>query len=161
VPFPKGGFPWGHECPSFFSIGKMANGTEVWAHKSSAGGKDVYVLGTYKYATEKRTFGTFTALNEDYAENDQKYKLDMGNYYASKDFYDPVKNRRIIWGWATVGDGDYQTLPRVITYDDELQMLSFAYAMRRPKRHRNLAGFCKLPNLHVNSPCEAFVVQDT
>ena len=28
--------------------------------------------------------------------------VDTGALYASKDFYDPVKNRRINWGWARV-----------------------------------------------------------
>lgn len=28
--------------------------------------------------------------------------IDSGNFYASKDFYDPVKQRRINWGWAQI-----------------------------------------------------------
>lgn len=27
-------------------------------------------------------------------------KSDQGQYYATKDFFDPVKNRRILWGWG-------------------------------------------------------------
>jgi len=52
----------------------------------------------------------------------------MGHFYASKDFYDPVKKRRINWGWAQVPPASTQTLPRVITWNPELQQLVYSPA---------------------------------
>jgi len=49
--------------------------------------------------------------------------LDADKMYASKDFYDPVKKRRINWGWAKVPPASTQTLPREITWNPELQIL--------------------------------------
>ncbi len=31
-------------------------------------------------------------------------RYDYGNFYASKTFFDPVKRRRILWGWANESD---------------------------------------------------------
>jgi hypothetical protein len=42
--------------------------------------------------------------------------LDNGKTHASKDFWDPVKKRRIMWVWGTLPNG-IQTVPRDMTYD--------------------------------------------
>ena len=47
-------------------------------------------------------------------------------FYASKDFYDPVGKRRINWGWATVPPASTQTLPREVTWHPELQQLVYS-----------------------------------
>ena len=52
--------------------------------------------------------------------------IDQGNFYASKDFYDPVKDRRINWGWAVVAPGSTLSLGREVVYNAELQQLEFA-----------------------------------
>jgi hypothetical protein len=52
-------------------------------------------------------------------------QIDQGHYYASKDFYDPVKQRRINWGWATVAGGA-QSLARTVTYHPILKQLVFS-----------------------------------
>jgi hypothetical protein len=49
--------------------------------------------------------------------------IDADRLYASKDFYDPVKKRRINWGWARVPPASTQTLPREVTWNPELQIL--------------------------------------
>merc|ERR1712226_1235090 len=62
-----------------------------------------------------------------------------GMIYASKDFYDPVKKRRIMWSWAhgyprritnaTLPLDKYfsvLTLAREITWNPDLQLLQFA-----------------------------------
>jgi hypothetical protein len=46
--------------------------------------------------------------------------------YASKDFFDPVKKRRINWGWARVPPASTQTLPREVTWHPQLQQLVFS-----------------------------------
>merc|ERR1712186_95263 len=50
-----------------------------------------------------------------------------GRFYASKDFYDPVKDRRINYGWAqTAGPTQVQSMPREITWHPELQQLVYS-----------------------------------
>jgi sucrose-6-phosphate hydrolase SacC (GH32 family) len=46
-------------------------------------------------------------------------RLDLGARYAEKDFYDPVKHRRLLWGWAVVDEGSLG-LPRELRYDANL-----------------------------------------
>lgn len=45
---------------------------------------------------------------------------------ASKDFFDPVKGRRILWGWAQVPPASTQTLPREVTWHPQLNQLVFS-----------------------------------
>jgi hypothetical protein len=47
--------------------------------------------------------------------------VDEGLFYASKDFWDPVKQRRILWGWAT--GGPPKALPRELTYHPTLRSI--------------------------------------
>jgi hypothetical protein len=46
-------------------------------------------------------------------------RLDLGARYADKDFADPVKDRRLLWGWAVVDEGS-QGLLRELQYDARL-----------------------------------------
>ena len=109
--------------------------------RSSANGHDYYIVGKYTYAREKKAFGTFEPL--DAYKDPFGYCMDVGNFYASKDFFDPVRNRRILWGWARgVGDGDYQTLPREILWDEELQRLSFKPVDELAKLRRATLSSC-------------------
>lgn len=55
-------------------------------------------VGTYTEGPAKTT-GSFTATPGIKAGL-KETKIDMGRFYASKDFYDPVKDRRINYGWA-------------------------------------------------------------
>lgn len=75
-------------------------------------------VGTYT-AGPPRSNGNWTGLLPE-------VKIDAGNFYASKDFYDPVKNRRINWGWATVPPASTQTLPREVTWHPQLQQLVYS-----------------------------------
>ena len=43
-----------------------------------------------------------------------------------QDFWDPVRQRRINWGWARVPPSSTQTLPREVTWHPELQQLVFS-----------------------------------
>ena len=45
--------------------------------------------------------------------------LDNGATHASKDFYDPVKKRRIMWVWALVRSGAH-TVPREMKFDPRI-----------------------------------------
>lgn len=50
--------------------------------------------------------------------------IDNGKTHASKDFWDPVKKRRILWVWGTVPSG-IMTVPRVMTYHPQLQQIVY------------------------------------
>ena len=120
------GFPEG-ECPSFFPLPRTTPGagtarhgapTYTHVHKASHGGKDWMVPGTYT-AGLPRTDGNWTTTAKEQL-------VDAGHLYASKDFYDPVKGRRINFGWATVPPASTQTLPREVTWHPVLQQLVFS-----------------------------------
>jgi len=125
------GFAHG-ECPSFFPLPKTTPGARVsdsdpkptHVHKASHGG-DWMCVGTYTEGAPK-TAGKFEATPGIKAGL-QETKIDMGRFYASKDFYDPVKDRRINYGWAqTAGPTNVQTMPREITWHPELQQLVYS-----------------------------------
>ena len=135
------GFPEDSECPSFFKLPRRARGsgpappgaaTPTHVLKSSIGGKDWMAVGTYA-AGAPRELGNFSATPGVPAA---RALIDAGALYASKDFYDPTRQRRINLGWAKVAygpwsDGDSwessaHTLPREVTWHAELQQLVFA-----------------------------------
>jgi len=47
--------------------------------------------------------------------------------HSAKDFWDPVKRRRIFWAWAKIGSGA-QTVPRELTFDARSHQLRFTPA---------------------------------
>ena len=85
-------------------------------------------VGTY-VAGPPKSIGNFTMM-------DKEVIIDKGAFYASKDFFDPVGQRRINWGWAKIAYGEWNTgnpwdssahtLPREMTWHAELQQLVFS-----------------------------------
>ncbi|KAK7396703.1 hypothetical protein VNO78_17861 [Psophocarpus tetragonolobus] len=82
---------------------------------------DYYTLGTYfqnkdRYVPDNTSEDGWGGLRYDY-----------GNFYASKSFFDPSKNRRILWGWANESDtkeddvrkgwAGIQAIPRTVWLD--------------------------------------------
>ena len=47
-------------------------------------------------------------------------------FYASEDMWDPVKRRRVLWGWIPAHPAGTQSLPRTVTWHPELQQLVFS-----------------------------------
>jgi len=144
------GFPVG-ECPSFFPLprntpgaGPAPAGVKVptHVHKASHGGKDWMQVGTYT-AGPPRSNGNWTALLDE-------VKIDAGNFYASKDFYDPVKGRRINWGWATVPPASTQTLPREVTWHPELQQLVYSPVEEQASLREGVIGTLQSKPLTAN-----------
>lgn len=97
------------ECPDFFPVstkGFLGLDTSV----NGMGIKHVlkvsldldryeyYTIGTYDRKTDRYT------PDENMIDNKRGLRYDYGNFYASKTFYDPVKKRRILWGWANESD---------------------------------------------------------
>ena len=124
-------FPGG-ECPALFRLPALVPGTTLSSvgatslstaeepvvpthvHKHSEGG-DWMQLGVYDEGAPNST-GSWTATGP-------PTKIDHGSFYASKPFYDPVKDRQILWGWAM--PASLITVPREITFDPRLSLLCF------------------------------------
>jgi len=73
----------------------------------------------------------------------QSIPLDNGKTHASKDFYDPVKKRRIMWVWGTLPNG-IQTIPREMTYDPRTGKINYA-PVEEMKELRSAAPIAALP----------------
>ncbi|CAA7039807.1 unnamed protein product [Microthlaspi erraticum] len=95
------------ECPDFFPVSitgqegvetSVNNASVRHVLKSSFGGHDCYVIGTYSSETDE-----FSADSE-FTNTTADLRFDHGTFYASKAFFDSVKNRRINWGWVIETD---------------------------------------------------------
>ncbi|KAK7321589.1 hypothetical protein VNO77_32387 [Canavalia gladiata] len=121
------------ECPDFFPvyINGSTNGVDTSVQnpivrhvlKISYLSKqhDYYFLG--KYVSDQENFipdVRFTGTSLD-------LRYDYGKFYASKSFFDSVKNRRILWGWVNESDttqddiekgwAGLQSIPRQVWLD--------------------------------------------
>lgn len=121
------------DCPTFFPLPKLAPGTSGglsaaakaalpnYVHKAGSPNDQVQ-LGTWTDGVpasdgKSGTPGTWVQLGA-------SVPLDNGSTHASKDFYDPVKDRHVMWVWATVTNGA-QTVPREMTYDPRCNRVLF------------------------------------
>nr|CCV19965.1 beta-fructofuranosidase, insoluble isoenzyme IVR1_4AL [Triticum aestivum] len=59
---------------------------------------EYYTIGWYDHAKDRYT------PDLDFPDNDYGLRYDYGDFYASKSFFDPVKKRRVLWGWANESD---------------------------------------------------------
>ncbi|XP_021892465.1 beta-fructofuranosidase, insoluble isoenzyme 1 [Carica papaya] len=120
------------ECPDFFPVPKSGeNGLDV-----GITGRDVrHVLKVSLDLTryEYYTIGRYYPEIDRYIPYDTLVdgwaglRPDYGNFYASKSFFDPKTNRRILWGWANESDSrqddvdkgwaGIQTIPRKVWLD--------------------------------------------
>ncbi|KAL2503041.1 Beta-fructofuranosidase [Forsythia ovata] len=120
------------ECPDFFPVSVQGtkeldtsviegNIKHVMKISLDATRYDIYTLGKYdtkkdKYIPDKGMVDGWNGL-----------RYDHGNFYASKSFFDPAKNRRILWGWANESDyvhddvkkgwAGVQLIPRTVVLD--------------------------------------------
>ncbi|KAL0347032.1 UNVERIFIED_CONTAM: Beta-fructofuranosidase, insoluble isoenzyme 1 [Sesamum calycinum] len=118
------------ECPDIFPVhGKNGLDTSVTGRNVKYAFKvsldvtryEYYTIGTYdtkkdRYIPDKDMIDGWNGLRYDY-----------GNFYASKSFFDPGKNRRILWGWANESDttdndiekgwAGIQLIPRTVVLD--------------------------------------------
>jgi len=98
------------ECPDFFAVlpgnkggldlsVPIPNGAKH-VLKVSLDSRDKYFIGVYDLKRD--------AFEPDTIEDDRRLwlKIDYGNCYASKSFFDSKNGRRIIWGWANESDSD-------------------------------------------------------
>jgi hypothetical protein len=45
--------------------------------------------------------------------------MDKGRAHSSKDFWDPLLKRRVLWVWANANQA--MTVPREVTYDQRIK----------------------------------------
>jgi sucrose-6-phosphate hydrolase SacC (GH32 family) len=79
--------------------------------------------------------------------------IDNGVVYASKDFHDPLRGRRLMWG--NVGDGasNAMTLPREVTWNGELgYKLEFAPLPEQEKLRTGLLRALNTTQLAPHAP---------
>uniref|UniRef100_A0ACD5XBQ5 Uncharacterized protein n=1 Tax=Avena sativa TaxID=4498 RepID=A0ACD5XBQ5_AVESA len=87
------------ECPDFYPVSTSPGDVKhVLKVSLDLTRFEYYTFGAYDHATE--TYVPDAAL----AEGNDGLRYDYGNFYASKTFLDPAKERRILWGWANESD---------------------------------------------------------
>uniref|UniRef100_A0A453QAT6 Glycosyl hydrolase family 32 N-terminal domain-containing protein n=1 Tax=Aegilops tauschii subsp. strangulata TaxID=200361 RepID=A0A453QAT6_AEGTS len=88
------------ECIDFYPVGGADGSEELYVMKESSDDDrhDWYALGRYDAAANK-----YTPIDPE-MDVGIGLRYDWGKFYASKTFYDPSKNRRVLWGW--IGETD-------------------------------------------------------
>ncbi|XP_010534898.1 PREDICTED: beta-fructofuranosidase, insoluble isoenzyme CWINV1-like [Tarenaya hassleriana] len=122
------------ECPDFYPVARFGS---LGVETSSFGGppliKHVLKMSLDDTKHDYYTIGTYDRVKDVYvpdkgfAQNGSAPRYDYGKYYASKTFYDPLKNRRVLWGWVNEsspvvndvekGWSGLQAIPRKIWLD--------------------------------------------
>lgn len=126
------------ECPDFFPV---ATDGERGVDTSEHGGGLKYVFKVSLDLTrfEYYTIGSYRHDIDRYVpdgtspDNSTGLRLDYGNFYASKTFFDAGKQRRILWGWSNESDSrndsygkgwsGVQTIPRALWLDSNGRQL--------------------------------------
>ncbi|XP_039022549.1 beta-fructofuranosidase, insoluble isoenzyme 1-like [Hibiscus syriacus] len=121
------------ECADFFPVSLYGdNGLDT----SSVGPNVKHVLKVSLDLTrfEYYTIGSYIPeprdkylVDKNFVDGWEGLRFDYGNYYASKTFFDPSKNRRVLWGWSNESDtaqddinkgwAGLQTIPRKLWLD--------------------------------------------
>ena len=146
------------ECPDIFNV------SDQLAMKASFRGQDFWAVGDLD-PIEK----VFRPLAGDLGEYTQL--VDMGKFYASKSFYDPLHDQQLIVGWVAEDDDQGEkrgwqgmhSLPRqIFLSDDGLHLrsrpISTVYSLRNETTHQafrnivlpSLNPFELIPNVQGN-----------
>uniref|UniRef100_A0ACD5XX68 Uncharacterized protein n=1 Tax=Avena sativa TaxID=4498 RepID=A0ACD5XX68_AVESA len=113
------------ECIDFYPVSGKNGSEELYVIKESSDDDrhDWYALGRYDAKAN-----TFTPID---TENDLGIGLryDWGKFYASKTFYDPAKERRVLWSWIGETDSEradvakgwasLMSIPRTVELDEK------------------------------------------
>ncbi|XP_047162869.1 beta-fructofuranosidase, insoluble isoenzyme 1-like isoform X1 [Vigna umbellata] len=126
------------ECPDFYPVSLKSN---LGLDASAEGNQTKQVLKNSLDLTryEYYTVGTYRRDKDRYVPDKTSedgwggLRYDYGNFYASKSFFDPSKNRRVIWGWANESDtkeddvrkgwAGIQAIPRTVWLDPNQRQL--------------------------------------
>ncbi|XP_058760068.1 beta-fructofuranosidase, insoluble isoenzyme 1-like isoform X2 [Vicia villosa] len=126
------------ECPDFYPVsleGKNGLDSSMMDNSVKHVLKNSLDITRYEYYT----IGTYIPNQDRYIPDKTSedgwggLRYDYGNFYASKSFFDPSKNRRIIWGWANESDtkeddvkkgwAGIQAIPRTVWLDSSRRQL--------------------------------------
>lgn len=97
------------ECPDFFPVAKEGN-SGVDTSEYGNGYKFVLKISLDKTSVDYYTIGSYCRELDKYVpdgtspDNINGLRLDYGNFYASKTFFDPANKRRILIGWSNESD---------------------------------------------------------
>ncbi|KAF9680859.1 hypothetical protein SADUNF_Sadunf06G0165400 [Salix dunnii] len=142
------------ECPDFFPVSMSKEDgldTSVWGPNVRHVLKVSLDLTRYEYYT----IGTYDKKKDRYypdktlVDGWAGLRYDYGNFYASKTFFDPSTNRRILWGWANESDAvqhdknkgwaGIQLIPRRVWLDPSgKQLLQWPIAELEKLRSHNV-----------------------
>ncbi|XP_076944732.1 beta-fructofuranosidase, insoluble isoenzyme CWINV3-like [Bidens hawaiensis] len=129
------------ECPDFFPVMVgSTNGVDTSVKENylmNAKVKHVLKVGIIEGQRDYYLIGSYDPDNENYVPHNKltldSLRLDYGKYYASKSFFDPAKNRRILIAWVHESDSDadfiargwagLQSFPRTIWLDQNQKQL--------------------------------------
>ncbi|XP_023547715.1 beta-fructofuranosidase, insoluble isoenzyme 1-like [Cucurbita pepo subsp. pepo] len=120
------------ECPDFYPVshfGRFGLDTSVTGNWVKHVLKVSLEMTRYEYYT----VGKYYPMTDKYVPDNTSadgwsgLRYDYGNFYASKSFYDPMKKRRVLWGWANESDSvqddvskgwaGIQAIPRTVWLD--------------------------------------------
>lgn len=97
------------ECPDLFPVSlRGRKGLDYSEEEKHV--KHVLKVSLDDTRTEYYTLGTYLTKKDKYVPDNTSedgssgLRYDYGNFYASKSFFDPSTNRRILWGWANESD---------------------------------------------------------
>ena len=99
-----------NECPDFYPIPTDCDGCSSGLNETRPTHVHAtanYELGVYDEG-EANSTGKWTAIKGASGHMDGSGST---FFYASKSMWDPVKSRRIVWGWVRVGLGSLSTTP--------------------------------------------------
>lgn len=122
------------ECVDFYPVAiNGSNGLDTSVN--GPGVKHVLKASLDDTKVDHYAIGTYFVSNDTWVPDNPKedvgigLKLDYGRYYASKTFYDQIKERRILWGWINETDTEaddlakgwasVQTIPRTVLFDSK------------------------------------------
>lgn len=126
------------ECPDFYPVplsGRLGLDPSVTGNWVKHVLKVSLDLTRYEYYTVGKYYPEKDRYVPDNTSADgwSGLRYDYGNFYASKSFYDPMKKRRVLWGWANESDSTQddvskgwagiQLIPRTVWLDPNRRQL--------------------------------------
>uniref|UniRef100_A0A2N9HZ43 Beta-fructofuranosidase n=1 Tax=Fagus sylvatica TaxID=28930 RepID=A0A2N9HZ43_FAGSY len=122
------------ECVDFYPV-SINGSTGLDTSVTGPGIKHVLKASLDDTKLDYYAIGTYFSENDTWVPDNPTedvgigLRLDYGRYYASKTFYDPKKERRILWGWINETDTEdddlakgwasVQTIPRTVLFDNK------------------------------------------
>lgn len=91
------------ECPDFYPVSTKAK-IGLDTSEYSIDTKQVLKVSLDLLRYDLYTIGVYDRVSDTYIPDGPGMRYDYGNFYALKTFYDPIKKRRIVWGWANESD---------------------------------------------------------